>query len=190
MLISNFCSIQPFRLFKKLIFALLFKSSGCSDLLAQASRLFGRMTRFSSAQLVKLLDCYPMFKSSNCMVFNAFYLITQNFICNREGKENNIIVISLPPHTSHRLHPLDRTVYRSLKHQYSRECYLWHLWRIIMAQTFLCMMSWSYSEKLFRYRYTWKRYKWDIFIQSWNFQWWRFQAGRSKRYPWWCYSYK
>lgn len=43
-----------------------------------------------------------------------------------KARENNIIMVSLPPHTSHRLQPLDCTVFGSLKHQYAKECDLWH----------------------------------------------------------------
>ncbi|XP_030757703.1 jerky protein homolog-like [Sitophilus oryzae] len=43
-----------------------------------------------------------------------------------KARENNIIMVSLPPHTSHRLQPLDCTVFGSLKHQYPKECDLWH----------------------------------------------------------------
>ncbi|KAJ8940649.1 hypothetical protein NQ318_012732 [Aromia moschata] len=43
-----------------------------------------------------------------------------------KARQTNIIMVSLPPHTSHRLQPLDCTVFGSLKHQYARECDLWH----------------------------------------------------------------
>lgn len=37
-------------------------------------------------------------------------------------KENGIIVVTLPPHTSHRLQPLDITFYSSLKAAFNKEC--------------------------------------------------------------------
>lgn len=37
-------------------------------------------------------------------------------------KENGIVVVSLPPHTSHKLQPLDVTVYSPLKAAFNREC--------------------------------------------------------------------
>ncbi|XP_055928053.1 uncharacterized protein LOC129959257 [Argiope bruennichi] len=40
-------------------------------------------------------------------------------------KENGIIVLTLPPHTSHKLEPLDRTVFSSFKVHYNRACSQW-----------------------------------------------------------------
>ncbi|XP_046683563.1 MFS-type transporter clz9-like [Homalodisca vitripennis] len=37
-------------------------------------------------------------------------------------KDNNILVVTIPPHTSHRLQPLDVTFYSSLKAAFAREC--------------------------------------------------------------------
>ncbi|XP_030767155.1 uncharacterized protein LOC115890931 [Sitophilus oryzae] len=37
-------------------------------------------------------------------------------------RENGIVLVSLPPHTSHRLQPLDVTFFSSLKTAYSKEC--------------------------------------------------------------------
>lgn len=37
-------------------------------------------------------------------------------------KDNNITVVTIPPHTSHRLQPLDVTFYSSLKSAFGREC--------------------------------------------------------------------
>lgn len=37
-------------------------------------------------------------------------------------KDNNIIVVTLPPHSSHRLQPLDVTFYSSLKASFNQEC--------------------------------------------------------------------
>lgn len=39
-------------------------------------------------------------------------------------KENGIVVVSFPPHTSHRLQPLDLTFFGPLKNAYNRECAL------------------------------------------------------------------
>lgn len=63
---------------------------------------------------------------------NKILLILDNHNSHRtltainKARENNIIMVSLPPHTSHRLQPLDCTVFGSLKHQYAKECDLWH----------------------------------------------------------------
>lgn len=37
-------------------------------------------------------------------------------------RDNGIVVVSLPPHTSHRLQPLDITIFSSLKAASSQEC--------------------------------------------------------------------
>lgn len=63
---------------------------------------------------------------------NKILLILDNHNSHRalaainKARSNNIIMVSLPPHTSHRLQPLDCTVFGSLKHQYAKECDLWH----------------------------------------------------------------
>lgn len=46
-------------------------------------------------------------------------LLTYNYC-----KDNGIIVVSFPPHTSHRLQPLDLTFFGPLKTAYNRECSL------------------------------------------------------------------
>ena len=40
-------------------------------------------------------------------------------------KENGIIMLTLPPHTSHKLQPLDMSVYKSLKYFYNQSCADW-----------------------------------------------------------------
>ena len=40
-------------------------------------------------------------------------------------KDNGIEVVTFPPHTTDRLHPLDKCVYKSLKNYYNAECYNW-----------------------------------------------------------------
>jgi len=37
-------------------------------------------------------------------------------------RENGIVMVSLPPHTSHRLQPLDAIFYSPLKAAYKRKC--------------------------------------------------------------------
>ncbi|KAI0239348.1 hypothetical protein LSAT2_009926, partial [Lamellibrachia satsuma] len=41
------------------------------------------------------------------------------------ARENGIIIPSLPPHTTHRLQPLDRTFYKALMSLYNQACYCW-----------------------------------------------------------------
>ncbi|XP_072395093.1 uncharacterized protein [Diabrotica undecimpunctata] len=43
------------------------------------------------------------------------------------AKENNRILLTLPPHTSHRLQPLDKAVLGPLKKYYSHGCQNWLL---------------------------------------------------------------
>ncbi|XP_072389643.1 uncharacterized protein [Diabrotica undecimpunctata] len=43
------------------------------------------------------------------------------------AKENNINLLTLPPHTSHRLQPLDKAVFGPLKKYYSHGCQNWLL---------------------------------------------------------------
>lgn len=45
----------------------------------------------------------------------------------RCAKDNNVILLTLPPHTSHRLQPLDKCVYGPLKRHYNNECQKWLL---------------------------------------------------------------
>ncbi|CAB4053993.1 unnamed protein product [Lepeophtheirus salmonis] len=40
-------------------------------------------------------------------------------------KGNGIVILTLPPHTSHRLQPLDRKVYRPMKRCYNNVCDDW-----------------------------------------------------------------
>lgn len=41
------------------------------------------------------------------------------------ANQNDIILISMPSHTSHYLQPLDRSVFKSLKHHFYEQCRLW-----------------------------------------------------------------
>ena len=41
------------------------------------------------------------------------------------ARENGIIMISFPPHSTHKMQPLDRTVYGPLKAAYNRKCDKW-----------------------------------------------------------------
>lgn len=41
------------------------------------------------------------------------------------AKENNVHIISLPPHTTHRLKPLDRAIIKPFKAAYNEACSLW-----------------------------------------------------------------
>ena len=69
-----------------------------------------------------------------------------------KAKANSIILLTLPPHTSSKLQPLDRSVFKALKTYYSQECSIWmtnHMGRkiteydiaSIMGPAFLKAMS-------------------------------------------------
>ena len=44
---------------------------------------------------------------------------------NEEAKENGIVMLTIPPHTSHRLQPLDKAVYDPFKLSYNRAMEGW-----------------------------------------------------------------
>jgi len=41
----------------------------------------------------------------------------------RYARESEVILVSLPPHTTHETQPLDTSVFRSLKRNWSKECH-------------------------------------------------------------------
>lgn len=43
------------------------------------------------------------------------------------ARENGVVMMSLPPHTTHMLQPLDKTIFGSLKAKYNHECDKWML---------------------------------------------------------------
>jgi len=89
---------------------------------------------------------------------NKVLLILDNHISHKsleaieKAKQNGIVLLTLPPHTSSKLQPLDRSFFKSLKVNYSRECSTWmtnHMGRkiteydiaAIIATVFLKVMS-------------------------------------------------
>ncbi|KAK6186858.1 hypothetical protein SNE40_006124 [Patella caerulea] len=44
-----------------------------------------------------------------------------------KAKENGVVLLTFPPHTSHKLQPLDRTVYGPLKKYFNTACNAWQL---------------------------------------------------------------
>lgn len=94
--------------------------------------------------------CYGSANSSGWMNENTFYEYMVHFVrhtkCNKEHpllllldnhdshlsiktldfcKDNGIVVLSFPPHCSHRLQPLDRSVYGPFKHYVNMACDNW-----------------------------------------------------------------
>jgi DDE superfamily endonuclease len=50
---------------------------------------------------------------------------TRNFDVIEEARLNNVILLCIPSHTSHRLQPLDVSFFRSLKAKYNEEVRIW-----------------------------------------------------------------
>ena len=59
------------------------------------------------------------------LILDGHYSHTRNLEAIDFARENGIILLSLPPHTTHRLQPLDRTFYQSLMVNYDRVCDKW-----------------------------------------------------------------
>ena len=62
---------------------------------------------------------------------NKVLLILDNHVSHKsieaieKANENGVVLLTLPPHTSSKLQPLDHSVFRSLKVNYSKECDRW-----------------------------------------------------------------
>ena len=59
------------------------------------------------------------------LILDGHHSHTRNLEAIDFARENGIILLSLPPHTIHRLQPLDRTYYKSLMVNYDRVCDKW-----------------------------------------------------------------
>ena len=70
-------------------------------------------------------------KFSHCSAVNPVLLLLDNheshisFECLEFAKQNGITVVSFPPHTTHKLQPLDVSVYGPLKRYYNAACDDW-----------------------------------------------------------------
>ena len=82
-----------------------------------------------SSLFVAYLDHY--IKHKNATKDNKVLLILDGHVSHKsieaidKAVDNGIVLLTLPPHTSSKLQPLDRSVFRSLKMSYSRECDKW-----------------------------------------------------------------
>lgn len=82
-----------------------------SDLFVKWLKHFAQHARPSRERTaILLVDGHASHKSLNAVEF---------------ARENGIVMISFPPHSTHRMQPLDRTVYGPLKAAYNRECDKW-----------------------------------------------------------------
>lgn len=82
-----------------------------------------------SSLFVAYLDHFIHY--SNATKENKVLLILDNHVSHKsieaidKANDNGIVLLTLPPHTSSKLQPLDRSVFRSLKINYSQECDRW-----------------------------------------------------------------
>ena len=82
-----------------------------------------------SSLFVTYLDHFISY--SNATKENKVLLILDNHVSHKsieaieKAVDNGIVLLTLPPYTSSKLQPLDRSVFRSLKIYYSQECDKW-----------------------------------------------------------------
>lgn len=72
-----------------------------------------------------------------------------SLMCYNFCKDNGIVVVSFPPHTSHRLQPLDVAFYGPLKSAYNRECGLFmrnHPYQRICREDVPCLFNAAYTK--------------------------------------------
>lgn len=60
-----------------------------------------------------------------CLILDGHFSHTQNIDLIDLAREHHVTIVSLPPHCSHKLQPLDRTFMSPLKAYYSEEVRLW-----------------------------------------------------------------
>ena len=59
------------------------------------------------------------------LIFDGQKAHTKNMSLIDKAKTNNVIMLSLPPHCTHKMQPLDRTFFKSLKNNYNHEVHVW-----------------------------------------------------------------
>ena len=59
------------------------------------------------------------------LIFDGQKAHTKNVSLIDKARDNKVVLISLPPHCTHKLQPLDRTFFKSLKSNYNHEVHLW-----------------------------------------------------------------
>ena len=64
-------------------------------------------------------------KEKTLLILDGHSSHTKNIRLINTAKENNVIIVSLPPHTTHRLQPLDVSVFKSLNSAYNKEVQNW-----------------------------------------------------------------
>ena len=67
----------------------------------------------------------PTPESKVLLILDGHYSHTRNIDIIDIARENNVDIVSLPPHTTHKLQPLDKTFMGPLKTYYSEEIRMW-----------------------------------------------------------------
>ena len=67
----------------------------------------------------------PSASSPVLLVLDGHYSHTRNLEVVNMARENHVVIISLPPHSTHKLQPLDKTFMGALKAYYSEEIRQW-----------------------------------------------------------------
>lgn len=67
----------------------------------------------------------PTPESKVLLILDGHFTHTRNIDVIELARENNVEIVSIPPHTSHKLQPLDKTFMGPLKTYYSEEIRMW-----------------------------------------------------------------
>ena len=59
------------------------------------------------------------------LIFDGHKTHTKSLELIDYARDNGIVLISLPPHTSHKFQPLDRSIFKPLKTHFNNECMKW-----------------------------------------------------------------
>ena len=64
-------------------------------------------------------------KDPTLLLFDGHSTHTKNLDLILKAEENNVVLLSLPSHCTHRLQPLDRSLFKSLNSYYNKEVHSW-----------------------------------------------------------------
>lgn len=118
-------SIPPFLVFPRVFFKphmLLGAPNGCGGSANKSGWVNGEIFTEILNHFVRYVKCTKE-KPVILIMDNHESHITVNSL--EFSKANGIILLTLPPHTSGKLQPLDKTVYKSLKSNYNIACNEW-----------------------------------------------------------------
>ena len=83
------------------------------------------------------------------LIFDGHASHTRNLDVIQKARENNVILLCLPSHTSHRLQPLDVSFFKSLKSKYDEQVRLWlrnHVGRALAEDRVAEIFGIAYQE--------------------------------------------